>query len=409
MSVNVLLCVGKDPWGEPQGGGTNFAKQMLYTFGDRLAVASSTEENLPLRKWCYRSFYGKNIKFFNMGIISDKKGRKAIIPRRYTVYRNAKLSMAQIYALGVRNLFIQAPELLFAAVNYKWDSVCYRFAGVNNPIRNSRYRWARWFGELYEKKMFHDLKKINTNVLLASAENKEIDKMLMRSGGIIDRCLLVHFPTRVDTDKFKPISKKKARAMLHIENDKLTIVTCGRISWIKGWDLILNAVDNLRKRCIDCRLIFVGDGEDRDKVVKKAQRLGITKSIQITGFIPNNKVGIYLNAADLCVVGSHREGWSLAMLEVLACGKPLVSTEVSGAKDMISHGENGFIVKERNPRLFADAILKTLELKRAKEVSLKIAARYSTNTLETDFSKIWDPLSTSGVMNSEIEILSKIH
>ena len=257
--------------------------------------------------------------------------------------------------------------------------------------------------------MFHDLKKINTNVLLASAENKEIDEMVMRSRGILDRSLLHHFPTRVDTDKFKPFPKKEAQAMLDLEYDKLIIVACGRLSWIKGWDLILNSVDNLKKRGIDCRVIFVGDGEDRDKVVKKAQRLGIANLIQITGFIPNKKVSIYLNAADLCVVGSHREGWSLAMLEILACGKPLVSTDVSGAKDMISQGENGFIVNERNPRLFADAILKTLELKHAKEVSLKIADRYSIKTLATDFATIWYPLSTSDSLNSKKETLSKIH
>jgi glycosyltransferase involved in cell wall biosynthesis len=393
MSVNFLLCVGKDPWGEPRGGGTNFAKQMLHAFGDRLAVASSAGENLPLRKWCDRPFNGKNIKFFNMGRIVDRQGRKPIIPDRYTVYRNAKLSMVQIHALGVRNLFIQAPELLFATANFKWKSVCYRFAGVNNPIANSRYKWARWFGVFYEKKMFHDLKKISTHVLLASAENKEIDEMLTRSRGILDRFPLHHFPTRVDTDRFKPISKKEAQAMLDIENDKLIIVACGRLSWIKGWDLILNAISNLIKRGLECRLIFVGDGEDREKVVNKAQRLNIENSIQITGFIPNKKVSIYLNASDLCVVGSHREGWSLAMLEMLACGKPLVSTNVSGANDMISHGENGFIVKERNPRLFADAIIKTLELKSAKEVSLKIAARYSTKTLATDLASVWDALS----------------
>ena len=110
------------------------------------------------------------------------------------------------------------------------------------------------------------------------------------------------------------------------------------------------------------------------KLSNKAQRLGIAESIQITGFIPHAEVNIYLNAADLCVVASHREGWSLAMLEILACGKPLVSTDVSGAKDMIYQGENGFIVEERNPRLFADAILKTLELKNAGKISKEIAA-----------------------------------
>ena len=393
MSIDALFCVGNDPWGEPRGGQTNFAKQMLHAFGDRLAVVSTTAENIPLRRWCNRLFEGKSIKFFNMGRIVHKDGRKPIIPLRYTVYRYAKRSMPQIYGLGVKNLFIESPELLFAAANYRWESVCYRFAGVNNPVDYSRYRWAKWFGELFEKKMFHSLKKINVNALLASADHRAIDEMIIRSRGVLDRRLLHHFPTRVDTDKFRPISKNKARAMLNIKNDKLIIVACGRLSWIKGWNLILNAVDILKKRGMDFQLVFVGDGEDRAKVLNKAQKLGIGRSVRITGFIPHAEVNIYLNAADLCVSASHREGWSLAMLEILACGKPLVSTDVSGAKDMIRQGENGFVVEERNPKLLADAILKTLEIKKAGKISKEIAARYSTKTIAADLGRIWNPLS----------------
>ena len=75
MSIDALLCVGNDPWGEPQGGQANFAKQMLHAFGDRLAVASTTSKNMPLRRWCDRPFEGKIIKFFNMGRILPKEGR----------------------------------------------------------------------------------------------------------------------------------------------------------------------------------------------------------------------------------------------------------------------------------------------------------------------------------------------
>ena len=97
--------------------------------------------------------------------------------------------------------------------------------------------------------------------------------------------------------------------------------------------------------------------------------------------------------SDLCAVTSHSEGWSLAMLEMLACGKAIVSTDVSGANDMIRSGHNGFVVKERNPSLFADAISKALELKNVREVSLEIAARYSTKTIVSDLGLLWQPLS----------------
>jgi glycosyltransferase involved in cell wall biosynthesis len=400
MSVDALLCVCNDPWGEPRGGQVNFAKQILQAFEDRLAVASTTSEDIPLRRWCYRPFEGKNIKFFNMGRIIHKDGIKPLIPSRITVYRFAKISMPKIYGLGVKNLFIESPEILFAAANYKWESVCYRFAGVNNPVDHSRYRWAKWFGKLFEKMMFTSLIKINVNVLLASADNRAIDEMISRSKGLLDRRLLHQFPTRVDTKRFRPISQNAAKTILNIEKNKIIIVACGRISWIKGWDLILDAVGILTKRGMDLLLIFLGDGEDRAKVINKARKLGVESFVQITGFVPHEKVKVYLNAADLCVVASHREGWSLAMLEILACGKSLVSTDVSGARDMIRQGKNGFVVEGRNPKLFSEAILRTLEIKKAEKISMEIAARYSTKTIAPDLGRIWSPLSVPDTKNS---------
>jgi glycosyltransferase involved in cell wall biosynthesis len=393
MSVDALFCVCIDPWGEPKGGQARFAKQMLHAFGDRLAVAGITNEDLPLRRWIDRRFEGNVIKFFNMGKIQQKNGTKPIIPLRLVVYHYAKISMPIIHSTGVKSLFIESPEVLFAAANYKWNSVCYRFAGVSNPVANSRYKWARLFGAIFERKLFSDLNKINVDSILASADYKAIEELVARSKGQINRSLIHHFPTRIDTSLFQPFSKEEKRKALNLEKNKTIIVSCGRLSWLKGWDLILDSLVCLQKSGQDFQVIFVGDGEDRSKLFQKAKELKIEKNILVTGFIPNSEVQSYLDAADLCVVASQKEGWSLAMLEMLACGKAIVSTDVSGADAMIRSGHNGFIVKERNPTLFADAITKALKLKNAKEVSLEIAARYSTKTIVFDLGLLWQPLS----------------
>jgi glycosyltransferase involved in cell wall biosynthesis len=76
------------------------------------------------------------------------------------------------------------------------------------------------------------------------------------------------------------------------------------------------------------------------------------------------------------------------MVEQLACGKPLVSTDVSGADEMIVDGENGYVVKSRNPGLFADAIRKALALPNARRVSREIAvSKYSEEA-------VWDSFQT---------------
>jgi glycosyltransferase involved in cell wall biosynthesis len=93
-----------------------------------------------------------------------------------------------------------------------------------------------------------------------------------------------------------------------------------------------------------------------------------------------------VNCADLCVVGSTFEGFSCAMVEQIACGKPLVSTDVSGASEIIEDGVNGFIVKNRDPAEFALYMSKALNLQGAGDRSRKIAmTKYSENVVWSRF------------------------
>jgi glycosyltransferase involved in cell wall biosynthesis len=96
---------------------------------------------------------------------------------------------------------------------------------------------------------------------------------------------------------------------------------------------------------------------------------GLSSSVKITGFQKPGGVCCYLNAANVVVSGSLAEGWSVAMLEALACGKPLVSTSVSGIKEMILPRRNGFVVQGRDPVEFAKAMEDALALKDADQIS----------------------------------------
>jgi glycosyltransferase involved in cell wall biosynthesis len=162
---------------------------------------------------------------------------------------------------------------------------------------------------------------------------------------------------------------------------------------VKGWDLVLDAFAAVRACARDARLVFVGDGEDRDALMSRASEAGLADAVSVTGFLPPADVATWLNAADVVVVGSHVEGWSIAMLEALGCGKPLVSTDVSGAREMIHDGENGFVVATRDPRAFARAILSARELPHARAVSLSLAPGYDLANLVRQIGSVWKVLA----------------
>jgi glycosyltransferase involved in cell wall biosynthesis len=140
-------------------------------------------------------------------------------------------------------------------------------------------------------------------------------------------------------------------------------------------------------------LVFVGDGEDRKKIEASVNALGLSHVVRITGCQPPEEVRAYLNAADVVAVPSEHEGWSIAMLEALACGKAIVSTDVSGSRDMIRPGQNGFIVESRDARRFSEFILQAGALRNASSISRQIGEQYSVTALRNDVGKLWPPLA----------------
>jgi glycosyltransferase involved in cell wall biosynthesis len=173
------------------------------------------------------------------------------------------------------------------------------------------------------------------------------------------------------------------------------VVAIGRLSRVKGWDLVLSAFARLAADRPGARLAYVGDGEDRPLLEAAVRELGLEPQVSITGFLPPDGVSMHVNAADVVVVGSRREGFSVAMLEALACGKPLVTTEVSGARTLIRDGRNGFVVPGRDPDRLARALDDALALDPAAvaKLSLGVARGYALGELPRRIGAAWPVLS----------------
>ena len=90
---------------------------------------------------------------------------------------------------------------------------------------------------------------------------------------------------------------------------------------------------------------------------------------------------------------SYVEGWPTSMVEALACGKNIVTSNIGGANDMVKEGKNGFIIKDRSPDNFSSAILKALDLPNPNFLSLDLSGKYSSFNLDSDFKKIINGIS----------------
>jgi glycosyltransferase involved in cell wall biosynthesis len=387
-----LLLEGCDFDRFPAGGQLAVARQMMGAYGPRLALVGISTDGTPVGRWVEREIDGRRFHFFATGSREVEAGRPPV-PARLSRYLGLARHRRGILSLGVRAAFTQAPEDLLAAAGWGLERLCYSFPGVENPLAAARYPWARPLASLHDRLLFRALRR--AEAILASADEPAIDGLVGRSGGALSRSRVLSLPTHYDERVFFPVPCAEARQRIGGEEGNPLVVAVGRLSRAKGWDLVLAAFARLLVELPDARLRFVGDGEDRPRVEATAHSLGVAIRVSITGFLPPASVSLHVNSADVVVAGSHREGWSVAMLEALGCGKPLVTTDVSGARALVHSGRNGFVVTGRDPGEMARALASALSLDRAAAAreSLAVARRYALSELPGRIGAAWPVLA----------------
>ena len=118
----------------------------------------------------------------------------------------------------------------------------------------------------------------------------------------------------------------------------------------------------------DAHFFFIGDGEDRSDIENYLTELHLTKNVTLLGSRLPSAIADYLNASDVFVMGSFKEGWSTTLVEACACCVPCVVTDFSSAEEMVKDGINGYVLKGRSEKDFADAMIKATELPRGNVI-----------------------------------------
>jgi glycosyltransferase involved in cell wall biosynthesis len=116
------------------------------------------------------------------------------------------------------------------------------------------------------------------------------------------------------------------------------------------------------ERFPDTKLLIVGTGPEREALILDAQELGLRDRVELVGTVPTRDLPSYYLSADVFVLPSitlkgKTEGLGVVLLEAMASGCPVIGSNVGGIPDIITDGENGFLVPEQNPGAMADKII----------------------------------------------------
>lgn len=175
----------------------------------------------------------------------------------------------------------------------------------------------------------------------------------------------------IDTEKFQPFPPMEARQRLNIDSDARVLITVGGLVQRKGFHRVVECLPELVKEFPKLIYLIVGganaEGDYKAEICALAEQLQMTDRLVFLGALEPEKLSVPLSAADVFVLASSNEGWANVILEAMACGTPVVATDVGGNAEVVKSQELGYIVPYGDREALTEAI--RLSLKREWRVS----------------------------------------
>ena len=185
---------------------------------------------------------------------------------------------------------------------------------------------------------------------LVALTRRHREKMI-EAGAEAERIAVI--PNGVDTALFCPGDRAEARQALGLPPDGVVLLSAGSIVHDKGYHHLLRGLAMLGG---EARLCIAGPGDYRGTLERLARECGVAERVTFLGRVAQGQMPLWYRAADLFCFGSYHEGCPNAVLEALACGTPVVSTDVGGIPDLVIVGCSGILFKPRSDEAFAAAL-----------------------------------------------------
>ena len=241
-----------------------------------------------------------------------------------------------------------------------------------------------------EKKVLSEIDKL----IVATINEKENLQTLYSTPTDIIEVI----PPGVDINHFYPIPVDEAKEFIGIPENEKMILFVGRIEPLKGVDTLIKAISQLQQadillRCPHYLFIIGGDPNlDRDKMNEEMQRLqdlrielGVSDLVIFLGKRDQDSLQYYYSAAEMLVMPSHYESFGMVALEAMACGTPVIATQVGGLQHLVQDQVTGFTIPNDNPDALEEKITvlfcKSELREKMSQNSTSYAQSFSWNTI----------------------------
>ncbi len=250
------------------------------------------------------------------------------------------------------------------------------------------------------------LEKANS-IVATSPQEVQTLRSLVSSHGKIEM-----IPCGTDTSNFRLMSKTDARIQLNLDLHEKIVLYVGRFDPRKGIETLVRAFALLKEEGVEnVKLVIVGgsspqmpDGDEKERIESIIGELGLSPEVIFAGRIGHDILPLYYTAADVCVIPSHYEPFGLVAIEAMACGTPVIASDVGGLKFTIIPEETGLLVPPLDIEAFAKGIHRILfddlwARKMRKQGSANVHQRFTWGGVAIQLSELYRYLLAQSIMH----------
>ncbi len=196
-----------------------------------------------------------------------------------------------------------------------------------------------------------------------TAVSESLKKVAVRLGTPADRVRVI--PNGVDPTVFSPMARQEARQLCGLPATATILLTVAGVYEGKGQHTVVELLPFLMARYPQLLYVIVGHPRPGETYQQRLQgtvrKLGLDGHVLFAGPRPQADLRRWFSAADVSVLATQSEGWPNVLLESLACGTPVVATDVGGAPEIVRHGKDGFLVPHGDALTLREALLRALK------------------------------------------------
>lgn len=212
----------------------------------------------------------------------------------------------------------------------------------------------------------------------------------------------------VDTERFHPVERIAARSRYGIPENASVLISVGALVKRKGMHRVIDCLPALIKHHPDLHYLIVGggspEGDSRTQLTAQVARLGLAGHVHFLGALPPDELKWALSASDAFVLATRNEGWANVFLEAMACGLPVVTTDVGGNSEVVCRDELGSIVAYGDAAALQQALSAALSKDWDRTAILDYARSNQWDKRVAQLLRAYDRLITGTAVQPELAI-----